>query len=497
MLNSHQKKLLEQLLESLNEKQNIWLSGYISGRISSSVSSLPAPVTGQKEQQILLFYATETGNSRALARMLEKQARSAGIRPKVSAMQKLKPKDLETLAAPAVFLVSTHGEGDPPESAQKFFKALYAEKTLKLDNLNYAVLGLGDKAYSEFCKAACDLEEKLKQYKAKVFYKTTLLDVDYQTHAQKWIEDILKALPGETHTPAPSVLQKSDMPFETKGLNRLAPLTGTIMENINLNDAGSDRKTHHIEIACDRPLPYTPGDAAGILLPDAVREKALAQKKEEKELLTPRLYSIASSPIQNPNNIHLTVALATHALEDGSIGHGVYSHYLCTLSPGDKVRFYVQRNLRFSLPEEEEKDIIMIGAGTGIAPFRGFLQDCEERQSIRKSWLFFGNPHQHTDFLYQKEWQDWLEGDVLTRIDLAFSRDQEQKIYVQHRLKERADDLLDWLDKGACLYVCGAQSPMSEDVEKTLLDIAATRQKNPQEWLEMLSEQDRYIKDVY
>ena len=263
------------------------------------------------------------------------------------------------------------------------------------------------------------------------------------------------------------------------------------MESIILNDKDSAKETYHIEIAFDGNLPYAAGDAAGILLPKAA----------DGSDPTPRLYSIASAPSVHPNQVHLTVALAKHTQPDGSTGFGLGSGYLAQKKIGDKLQFYIQRNLRFRLPEDSSKDIIMVGPGTGIAPFRAFVQERAEQDASGRNWLFFGDQHAHCDFLYQAEWQEALAGGALTKLDVAFSRDKKHKVYVQHKMQERGKEIAEWLEGGAHFYVCGAKSPMSEDVEKTLIDIIVQHlgksAEAAQAYLADLSEQDRYVKDVY
>ena len=142
----------------------------------------------------------------------------------------------------------------------------------------------------------------------------------------------------------------------------------------------------------------------------------------------------------------------------------------------------------------------MIGPGTGIAPFRSFVWERASRGASGRNWLFFGEQHQHCDFLYQAEWIDFVETGVLHKIDLAFSRDQEAKVYVQHRLKEKADELLEWIAGGAAIYVCGAKDPMSKDVEQALLEILTKNKGSPEaalEFLDQLLDDNRYVKDVY
>jgi len=216
--------------------------------------------------------------------------------------------------------------------------------------------------------------------------------------------------------------------------------------------------------------------------------------------ITPRLYSIASSYQTNSEELHLTVALV-----ESSINHpvnGLVSGLLCDQSSeGDRINVYVENNQNFSLPQDHKTPIIMIAAGTGIAPFRGFLQERENVQATGENWLFFGNPNFEHDFLYQLELQKYHENGTLGAIDLAFSRDQPQKIYVQDRIKQRAEKIWQWLEDGAHLYICGNKDYMAKAVEAELLSLIKTHgNKNTeqaQSYLATLKLNKRYQKDVY
>jgi sulfite reductase (NADPH) flavoprotein alpha-component len=217
------------------------------------------------------------------------------------------------------------------------------------------------------------------------------------------------------------------------------------------------------------------------------------------EPIAPRLYSIASSPEAHSGEIHLTVARDTFAV-NGEWKHGLCSDSLAQLFPGQNIEFYVHHNTQFRLPAPE-KDIILIGPGTGIAPFRSFLAERDSTGAPGKNWLFFGDQHFTTDFLYQTEIQSWSQTGVLTRVNTAFSRDQAQKIYVQHRMQQQAAGLFQWLESGAHLYLCGSKDPMSVDVENTLLEIirqqGAKTMAQAETYLDELKETGRYAKDVY
>ncbi len=489
MLNSEQQKLIDELWSGLSVEQRAWIVGYLNGRAKDLGGAVEAVPTSSTVLQIV--YATETGNAKAVAQGLVKSAKDRGFKSKVTPINKITLSEIAAFKDPVIFISSTHGEGDPPEMAHKFFDALKSSKT-NFIGVNYAVLGLGDRAYKEFCKAAADIDVTLAAGGAKAFHRATLLDVDYTDHIPAWSDVVLNGLSTLVGHSAPKVAV-SIKPTKTSnvGFTRLTPVEGTINEIINLNDNGSAKETYHIEVGFDADLAYAAGDSAGIVLPKAA----------DGTDPTPRLYSIASSPSVHPKQVHLTVALAKYKLPDGTIGFGLGSGFLASKKPGDKVHFYIQRNLRFRVPEDGGKDIIMVGPGTGIAPFRAFVQERSEQGSSGRNWLFFGEQHAHCDFLYQAEWLEALAGGSLTKLDVAFSRDKKQKVYVQHKMQEHGKEIAEWLAGGASFYVCGAKSPMSEDVEKTLTDIIVKHMgksvEAAQSYLADLSEQDRYVKDVY
>ena len=214
-----------------------------------------------------------------------------------------------------------------------------------------------------------------------------------------------------------------------------------------------------------------------------------------------RLYSVASSIQAHPGEAHLLVG-AVRWESHGRKRGGVASTYFADRRKvGDKVRIYVKPNRHYALPADGNRPIIMIGAGTGVAPYRGFIEERVETGASGKSWLFFGERNYTNDFLYQLEWQEHLASGALTKIDVAFSRDQPEKIYVQHRLWEQRKDILAWLEDGAHLYVCGDEKGMAKDVDNTLVKILAEPLKGDEEAgrakLKELTKAGRYQRDVY
>ena len=216
--------------------------------------------------------------------------------------------------------------------------------------------------------------------------------------------------------------------------------------------------------------------------------------------LPPRLYSIASSHAANPDEIHLTVAAVRYETH-GRKRHGVASAQLADRSEDARLPIYIDHNKNFKLPPDDSAPIIMIGPGTGIAPFRAFVEEREERGADGKNWVFFGAQHFRTDFYYQTDWLRWREAGLLTRMDVAFSRDQADKIYVQDKIRQAGAEVYQWIEDGATLYVCGDANAMAADVHDALLDVigeqAGITPEDAAGYLKNLQKEKRYQRDVY
>jgi sulfite reductase (NADPH) flavoprotein alpha-component len=216
--------------------------------------------------------------------------------------------------------------------------------------------------------------------------------------------------------------------------------------------------------------------------------------------LAPRMYSIASSQQQVDEEVHLTVD-HLHYKSGDEDRWGAATHHLCELKEGDTVPVFIDANDRFRLPSDPARDVIMIGPGSGVAPFRAFVQERAITGAAGRNWLFFGNPHRRTDFLYQLEWQQAVKRGHLHQLDVAFSRDQEHKVYVQHRIRERGRELWSWLKAGAHLYVCGDAARMAPDVHDALVEVAVEHggkaHADAEDWFKNLMSEGRYVRDVY
>ena len=564
MLTANKLKIIQDLINSSSKEELIWLNGYLSASITNKEPEAVATNTSANAvTKITIAYGTESGNSKKVASDFAAKAKKNGIHAKVVSLDQYRLHDLQKEEY-FFTVISTQGEGEPPAAAKKFYDHIH-NNGFKFEKLKYGVLALGDTAYPLFCKAGEDVDQQLQKLGGERIVSLQKCDTDYETEAGDWFSEVLQKINSNgnsTATPAKAITKK------TSGKKTY---TGTVISNINLNDKGSNKQTHHIEIAAD-DVDYQPGDSIGIVpgnplhvvesiltLTNADKHKLIIHRNEEIKLVdllskklniiylpervvkkyaaivhqeipetkislldllkiypiknaaqleevvhilepnTPRLYSISSSPESHPGEIHLTVAKDSFEVND-EIKYGLCSDLLSQLSVTENIEFYVHKNAQFKLPAQE-KDVIMIGPGTGIAPFRSFIAERDATGAEGRNWLFFGDQHFETDFLYQTEIQDWISTGALANIDVAFSRDQKEKIYVQHKMLKRGKELFEWIESGAYMYVCGAKEPMSVDVENTLLAIilkhGSKKTNEAIEYLDELKAAGRYVKDVY
>ncbi|MDG3072865.1 assimilatory sulfite reductase (NADPH) flavoprotein subunit [Bacillus halotolerans] len=594
--NQEQAELLNRLLPTLTESQKIWLSGYLSAQSVSVLETSGAPaavsagVTAPAiSKEVTVLYGSQTGNAQGLAENAGKQLEERGFQVTVSSMSDFKPNQLKKINN-LLIVVSTHGEGEPPDNALSFHEFLHGRRAPKLDDLRFSVLALGDSSYEFFCQTGKEFDQRLEELGGKRISPRVDCDLDYDEPAAEWLESVCEGLSeaeGGSAAPAPAAAPQTG----ESAYSRTNPFRAEVLENLNLNGRGSNKETRHVELSLEGSgLTYEPGDSLGVypendpvlvdlllqemnwdpeeivtlnkqgdvrplkealishyeitVLTKPLLEQAahLTGSEELRELLGPgnegkvkayiegrdlldlirdygpfsvtaqefvsilrkmpaRLYSIASSLSANPDEVHLTIGAVRYDAH-GRERKGVCS-ILCAerLQPGDTLPVYVQHNQNFKLPKDPETPIIMVGPGTGVAPFRSFMQEREETGAEGKAWMFFGDQHFVTDFLYQTEWQNWLKDGVLTKMDVAFSRDTEEKVYVQHRMLEQSAKLFEWLQEGAAVYICGDEKHMAHDVHNTLLDIIEkegnmTREK-AEVYLADMQQQKRYQRDVY
>lgn len=217
--------------------------------------------------------------------------------------------------------------------------------------------------------------------------------------------------------------------------------------------------------------------------------------------MTPRLYSIASSISAHPDEVHLTIGAVRYTAH-GRLRKGVCSVLIAErIQAGDTIPVFIQPNKHFHLPESSDSDIIMVGPGTGIAPFRSFIEERAVTKAAGRTWLFFGDQHAASDFLYQAEIEQYQKDGVITKLETAWSRDTDQKVYVQHKILENSKEVFNWLDNGGYFYICGDKDRMAKDVHNTLIEVIAKEgsmsQEEAEAYLNDLKKQGRYQRDVY
>lgn len=584
---------VEALSRSLTPDQARWISGYFSGFDAGLRRGEGKPIVAARTpaatRPLTILFGTETGNSRELAKGLADGARLQGFEPEVLDMADYKPRRLKD-EKDLLIVCSTHGEGDPPQSAMNFFEFVEGHKAPKLVATRFAVLALGDSTYEKYCEAGKRLDRRLEELGATRIMDRVDCDVDYETAADQWRQDLLVVLgPGATDggtAQAGFATPMAAAPVSSYGKRN--PFPARVIDNLRIVGRDSTKDTRHIEIdLAGSGLTYQPGDALGVAAcndpklvesmlaatgligtetpvdgkSDAPLASALeydfeitaatprflehwAELSGSAELaslcdaeaaaeraaylkghhvidivraypvkglsadallgglrpLQPRLYSIASALSAAPDEAHLTLSPVRYVLHDEPRCGVASGHLADRLEPGATLPVYVQENPNFRLPAPGVP-IVMIGAGTGVAPYRAFLQEREAQEASGRSWLFFGERNFRSDFLYQTEWQEFLKSGVLSRMDVAFSRDRGSKVYVQHRLKEQAADLFAWLEEGAHIYVCGDGAHMAPDVHEALIDVVQEQGRigrdSAEDYLRNLQQDRRYQRDVY
>lgn len=584
-LSDEQQRQLGQVLSTLNTQQLAWVSGYLYGLSQSGHQNVAASAAvAAPSGSLTILYGSQTGNAKGVATVIKAQAEARGLPVTLASMADYKPKQLKK-ESHLLVVVSTYGEGEPPESAVDLFEQLKKGKIGKLDGLKFAVLGLGDSSYEFFCQTGKDFDDFLASAGAERVYELASLDVDYQDAAKAWGEQALNAITATLSTGAASssVASAVQQAVGHSQYSKENPFPARLSVNQKITGRDSTKDIRHIEInLADSGLTYQPGDALGVwfdndaelvdevlaltglsgdettahgtlraaltghfeltrlhggfitgladisdnaalkdLAGDKAQVNALVASAQVVDVLkrfptaltaeqlvgllrplTPRLYSIASAQSEVEEEVHLTVGVVRYPQEDGTVRSGAASSYLANrLIEDGEVRVFIEHNDNFRLPANPDTPVIMVGPGTGIAPFRAFMQEREAQGAEGKNWLFFGNPHFTQDFLYQVEWQRYVKSGLLSKISLAFSRDQANKIYVQDRLREAGLELYQWLEAGAHFYVCGDANKMAKDVQEALLDVIAEHghksREEAEEYLSELRRAKRYQRDVY
>ena len=591
----------QQQLDQFSATQLAWLSGYCWARSqngqaaavgsavasANTVAAAPAAVA----RKITVLSASQTGNARRVAEQLLVQLQEAALDAQLVAAGDYKAKNI---ASEDILLIvaSTQGEGEPAEEAVSLHKFLHGKKAPQLAQLSYAVLGLGDTSYPNYCQAGKDFDAALEKLGATRLAARVDCDLDFQAASEAWrtqvaglVQELAAASAAPVAGSAPATSSTSVVAEQHYTKENPYSATLSVGQKITANDANKD--VRHIEIdLADSGIHYAAGDALGVWFSNdealvaevlglaglsgdekvslangqslSIKEaltfhdeltqntpqfiKGYAELSQNAALLqlvqdttalqaavdctpiagilhdyphaigaeqlhgllrplTPRMYSIASAQAEVETEVHLTVGRVAFEHHGQAYTGGASGFLSDRVEEGGEIKVFVEPNKNFRLPESGDTPIIMIGAGTGVAPFRAFIQQRDNNGDAGLNWLVFGNQKFTDDFLYQSEWLQYRKNGLLNKVSTAWSRQGKEKVYVQHKLRENAADVWQWLQNGAHVYVCGDALKMAKDVEQALLDIIAEHGNmsldDADEYLSELRENKRYQRDVY
>ena len=548
-----------------SSEQRAWLNGFLAGLFSRTPGSATAAAAPAVQlTPLTILFGTQTGTAETLSKQAAKEAGKRGFAATVLDMAAVTTAQLAQ-EKNLLVITSTYGDGEPPDNAKALHAALAAPDAAPLSGLKFSVCALGDTNYTLFCQCGKDFDTRLEKLGAQRITPRADCELDYEASFTTWLDTTLSALGTaaalQTTTSAPKTETPADEGYSKKNP---FPAPVVTVRNLNAPGSAKEVNHVEFSLE-GSGLVYEAGDALGVIpqnCPELVSaiitalgcdgEEAVPTPAGELPLRTallqhydlgkpprallafsndpdahhvidvllntdvkfppatfvaalkklqPRLYSISSSPKAHPGQVHLTVGAVRYDIQ-GRSRKGVCSTYLAerALAHGT-AGVFVHSNKAFRPPASGDTPMIMVGPGTGIAPFRAFLEDRAASGAKGKNWLFFGDQKASTDFLYREELEALQSSGILTHLDLAFSRDQKEKIYVQNRMLESAGELYAWLEAGGCFYVCGDASRMAKDVDAALHKVVETAgKKSPDEaiaYVQALKTAKRYQRDVY
>lgn len=544
----------------------LWVDGMLAGAHSRVPATAPAAKT---DTGPLVMWASQTGNAEDFAAQVAGQLGGQLVNMNDCALEDL------TAGREIIIVTSTFGDGGPPDNGADFWKRLESPDAPSLDGVRYAVLGIGDRSYDNFCGHAKSLDARLADLGAAKMLDRTDVEAYDDEPMTRWADQVTALVSATPVTPK----RKAAEPF-----TRNRPVPAPLVRNTRLTPAGSAKDVRQFgfdisEHVATHGISYAAGDSLGVVprnsgfvvdtwlaatgldgseeitvdaTPMSLRDALTArydicrvtpglvaflaghcsdrrlhkrradldewlvdrngldmvaeftvraapeQWQEALVRLTPRQYSISSSPLVSPHEVQLTVSVVRY--QDGRRG-GVASTFLADLPDGSPVPVFLQQSPHFRPPTEAHIPMIMVGPGTGIAPFRGFLQERRALGHTGGNWLFFGDQHREQNFYYQADLEDMVADGLLSHLELAFSRDQPKRVYVQHKMLDRGAQVWRWLDDGAHFYVCGDATRMAKDVDDTLTTIIRTHGRMSDDAAhaykrEMVADK-RYVRDVY